>query len=295
MAGSIVSFRFFLYLVYAVVLTAVLLYVRFPAEKMRVYCEHRLDRVIGHGRTSIAKIDFHFPATIEFRKVKIGGEPVGGTNNEIVLDWLRLFPSSEGFLTSWLVDGEFYSGFFEATLDIQLKEKIFQLKDIRLEQTDLAEITASMPAIQREITGELALSGEYKAKFDQPLKGVGGGNLYLTAGTMQLIRQILTLDAIDFEEIDIPWKYADSVLKITDGKMIGQQLDADFSGTFTPPFLPPVGGLKISGLLVPGEQFLKDKPQIGRLVQRLMKQYKTPAVPFKLGGTLNKPTFRLSV
>lgn len=295
MAGSIFSFRSFLYLVYAIVLTTVLLYVRFPGEKMRVYCEHRLDQVIGSGRTSIAKIDYHFPATVEFRKVKIGGEPSGGANNEIVMDRLRLFPASEGFLTSWLVDGDLYSGFLKATLDIQLKENFFQLKDIRLEKTDLAAITAGMPAIQREITGELALTGKYKAKFNQPLTGVGDGIMHLTAGSMQLIRQILTLDVIDFDEINIPWKYADSVLNITDGRMIGQQLDADFSGTLHPPLLPPVGALKVSGLIVPGEQFLKDKPQIERLVQRLMKQYKTPAVPFKLGGMLDKPTFRLSV
>jgi type II secretion system protein N len=295
MVNAIFSFRSFLYLVYAIILTAVLLYVRFPGEKMRVYCERRLDHVIGSGRSSIAKIDYHFPATVEFRKVKISGESAGGANNEITLDWLRFFPGSGGFLTSWLVDGELSSGFFEAALDIQLKEKIFQLKDIRLEKIDLAAITVGMPAIQREITGELTLSGKYKAKFDQPLTGVGDGTLHLTAGTMQLIRQVLTLDVIDFEEINIPWKYADSVLNITDGKMIGQQLDADFSGTLHPPLVPPVGSLKISGLLVPGEQFLKDKPQIERLVQRLMKQYKTPAVPFKLGGTLNKPTFRLSV
>ena len=176
-----------------------------------------------------------------------------------------------------------------------MKEKIFQLKNIRLGKIDLATITASMPSIQREITGELTLSGKYKAKFDQPLTGVGGGNLLFTVGTMQLIRKVLKLDAIEFEEINIPWKYEDSVLKIAGGKMIGQQLDADFSGTLHPPFLPPVGDLKIRGLLVPAEQLLKDKPQIGRLVQRLMKQYKTPAVPFKLGGTLDKPTFRLSV
>jgi len=295
MAGRLVSFRFFLYLLYGVVLTAVLLYVRFPGEKMRVYCEHRIDDVMGNGRTSIGKISYYFPATVEFNRVKISGQPVKGKNNEIVVDRLRLSPISDGSLKSWEVDGELYSGIFKATLKIQMEEKFFQLKDISLEKVDIAAVTASIPAIQREITGNVTVSGEYKAKFDQPLAGGGSGNFHLGEGAVQLVRPILTLDVIDFEEINIPWKYADSTFQITEGKLLGMQLDADFSGTLKPPFLPPAGDLNISGLLIPGEQFLKDKPQIGRLVQRLMKQYKTSAVPFRMGGTLNKPSFRLSV
>ncbi len=295
MAGPILSFRYFLFFVYALVLTAVLLYVRFPTEKMRIYCEHRLERVLGKGRASIAKIVYHFPATVEFRKVKIGSQPANGKKNEIVVDRLSLFPTAEGFLTSWAVDGELYSGIFAATIEIQLKEKIFQLKDLRMEKIDIAAITAGMPEIQREITGELEAAGEYKAKFDQPLTGHGTGNIVIREGTAQLVRPILTLDVIDFEEINFLWQYGDTVFQITEGKMIGAQLDADFSGTLHPPFLPPEGDLNVSGLLVPGAQFLKDKPQIERLVQRLMKQYKKPAVPFRVGGALNKPTFRLSV
>jgi len=295
MAGSVLSFRYFLYLVYAVVLTAVLLYVRFPTEKVRIYCEHRLEAILGKGRASIAKIVYHFPATVEFRTLKIGDQSADGESNEILIDRLRLFPTSGGFLTSWAMDGELYAGLFKAILEIQMEEKIFQLRDIKLEKADIAAAATDMPVIQREVTGSFTVSGEYKAKFDQPLTGLGSGSLHLRAGTLHLVRQILTLDAIDFEEIDILWKYGETVFQITEGKMIGQQLDADFSGTLQPPFLPPVGGLNVSGLLVPKEGFLEDKPQIERLVQRLMKQYKKSAVPFRVGGTLNKPIFRLSV
>ncbi len=295
MTGSILSFRFFLYLIYGAVLTAVLLYVRFPTEKVRTYCEHRIEDVLREGRASIVKIVYHFPATVEFRKVKIGSQAADGKRNEIIIDRLRLFPTPKGFLTSWAVDGELYTGMFKAKLEIQLEERIFQLKDIALEKADIAAVTADMSAIQREVTGSLTVSGEYKAKFDQPLTGFGSGSLHLSAGSLHLVRQILTLDVIDFDAINVLWKYGESVVQITEGKMIGRQLDADFSGTLKPPFLPLEGDVNVSGLLVPGERFLKDRPQIERLVQRLMKQYKKPAVPFRVGGTFDKPLFRLSV
>ncbi len=295
MIGSIMSFRFFLYLLYAAVLTIVLLYVRFPAEKVRIFCENNLQQVLGNERASIAEINYHFPATVEFRKVKASSQSTDGKSNEIVIDRLRFFPTLGGFLTSWQVDGELCAGLFKAILEIQLEEKIFKLKDIELEEADIAAVAAGMSAIQREVAGVFSISGEYKAGFDQPLTGLGNGSMHLTAGTLHLVRQILTMDVIDFEEINILWKYGESVFQIEEGKMIGPQLDADFSGILKPPFLPPMGRLNVNGLLVPRESFLKDKPQIERLVQRLMKQYKKPAVPFRVGGTLNKPIFRLSV
>jgi len=294
MIGSIFSFRSFVYLVYAVALTAVLLYVRFPTEKFRIYCEHRLEQVLANGRCTIGEIAYHFPAAIEFRKVKIA-QPQGNNNSGIMLDRLRLSPAPEGFLKYWQVDGELYTGLLSATLAVQLKEKMFQLKAISIKKADFAAITSGVPSFQRKITGELSFSGEYKARLDQPLVGSGNGSLRLIAGTIDLMQQILTLDTIDFKEINSLWKYGDSVLTLAEGKMIGEQLDAEFEGTVEAPFLPPVGGLNINGFLVPGDNFLKDNPQIDRLVQRLMRQYKKSAVPFRLGGTLDKPTFRLSM
>ncbi|OEU51535.1 MAG: type II secretion system protein GspN [Desulfobulbaceae bacterium S5133MH15] len=293
MAGSIFSFRFLSYLVYAVILTAILLYVRFPTEKFRIYCEQRLEQVLGKGKCTIAKIRYHFPASVELRKVEIG-QAADAKSNKIVFDWLRLSPGSEGFLTSWTVTGELYGGSLGALLEVQMKEKAFHLKSIKIEKVDIAAIVAHMPSFQREIVGELTVSGDYKAKFGQPMSGFGDGNLHLKEGNVQLVRQVLTLDAMDFEELNIDWKYGDSIFTITAGKMVGQQLNADFTGTLQAPFLPPEGGLNVSGFLVAKKQFLKDKPQIERLMQRLMKQYKKSAVPFRLGGTLNKPTFRLS-
>lgn len=293
MTGSIFSFRFLSYLVYAVVLTAVLLYVRFPAEKFRIYCEQRLEQVLGNGKCAIARIGYNFPASVEFRKVKIG-QSNDGKGNKIVLDWLKLSPGSEGFLTSWMVTGGLYAGSLKADLEVQVKEKAFQLKSISLEKADIAAIIADMPSLQREIVGELSISGEYKGKISQPMSGFGSGNLHLSRGNIQLVRKILTLDSIDFEELNMVWKYGDSIFTISEGKMDGQQLNADFAGTIQSPFLPPEGVLNVSGFLVAEKQFLKDKPQIERLMQRLVRQYKKSAVPFRLGGTLDKPTFRLS-
>jgi hypothetical protein len=48
------------------------------------------------------------------------------------------------------------------------------------------------------------------------------------------------------------------------------------------------------GFLEPQEKFIKTKPKLKRLFQRLQQRSKKAKVPFKVGGTLSKPTFRLS-
>jgi len=291
---ALFSFRSLLYLLYALVLTAVLLYVRFPTEKFRMYCEHRLEQAMGKKKCTIGKIVYHFPAAIEFRKVKIGATS-GNKNGGFLLDRLTLSPSPSGFLTSWQLGGNLYEGFVKATLVLQIKEKAFQLKNVRIEGVNVTAIVTSMLSLKREITGELVFSGEYKAKFEQPTNGLGNGNLSLSSGDIRLVRPILTLNSIAFKDINVFWEYGKSIIRLTKGKMAGLQLDADFAGTLQVPLGAPESRLNVRGLLVPKEQFLKDKPQVEKLVQRLMQRYKKSAVPFRVGGTLNKPTFRLSM
>jgi len=292
MKSFLFSFRFLSYLVYAVALTAVLLYVRFPAEKFRAYCEQRLDRIVGTTGCTISRIDYFFPASVEFKKVRIG-QSAGRKSDKIVFDRLRVSPEPGGFFSSWKMVGEMYGGSFHASLELKMRDRVFRLYSIKLENAALSAVIDEMPSFEREIVGRMTLSGDYSAEFDKPMDGNGKGELHLGKGHIQLVREILTLEVIDFEKLNLLWKYKDSRVALADGKMVGPQLDADFTGTLQPPFLPPEGRLSITGFLVARKQFLKDKPQIERLMRRLTKKYKGSA-PFRLNGTMDKPTFRLS-
>jgi len=292
MKGSLFSFRFLSYLIYAVVLTTVLLYVRFPADKFRIYCEQRFEQLVGIKGCTIAGIDYLFPLSVEFKKVRIG-QSAGRKSDRIVFDRLRVSPASDGFLTSWTLVGEMYGGSFTALLELKMKEKVFYLHAIELENAALSAMIAEMPSFEREISGKFTISGDYSAEFDHPVNGTGNGKLHLGKGNIQLVREILTLEVIDFEELNVLWKYRDGLVTLAGGKMVGPLLNADFTGTLHPPFLPPGGHLNITGFLAAKKQFLRDRPQIERLMQRLAGKYKG-SVPFRLNGTMDKPTFRLS-
>ena len=292
MKGSFFSFRFLSYLVYAVVLTGILLYVRFPADKFRAYCEQRLEHLAGSRECTIAEIHYLFPAAVEFEKIRIG-QSEERKSDRIVFDKLKVSPDFSRFLSLWKMTGEMYGGSFSALLELKMKERVLYLNSIRFENGALSAMVAEMPSFQREISGKMTVSGEYTAEFDRPLKGTGNGRLHLGKGNMQLIREVLTLDVIDFDELNVLWKYGDSQIILAGGKMAGPLLNADFTGTLQPPFLPPEGRLNITGFLVAKKPFLKDRPQIERLMQRLARKYEG-SVPFRLNGTMDKPIFRLS-
>ena len=66
MRHSIFSLRSLLYILYAVLLTAVLLYVRFPAEKFKQYCVGQIENLVPESTCTIKHIGYRFPLSADF-------------------------------------------------------------------------------------------------------------------------------------------------------------------------------------------------------------------------------------
>ena len=64
------SLRWLFYCGYAVVLTAVLLYVRFPAQEFKEYCTRKAEGLFNGTKCTIGKIAYAFPFSIRFDTVK---------------------------------------------------------------------------------------------------------------------------------------------------------------------------------------------------------------------------------
>lgn len=62
------SFLFVLFL-YTFLLSAVLLYFRFPAEKVKLYCEVHMEQLLAGTDCSIEKIRYSFPFSIALDNV----------------------------------------------------------------------------------------------------------------------------------------------------------------------------------------------------------------------------------
>ena len=289
---KIVSPRFFFYLFYGLVLTAVLLYVRFPAGALKTYCEHRLEQFTGVERCSIGEIVYHFPFGFEAKRVKLLLKP--GNQGRIRIDTFHLSPAGKDIFGQWRLEGSCYGGTFSTLLEIKPKRKAYVLQKIRIENIDLSSFSSSMPVLGRELTGQLFFSGDYKARFDKPMAGDGEGRLVLNKGTVPLTRSLLTLTAINFDKLEMKLQLQDRQVLIREGKMQGKDMDAEVTGMVRAPFLPPEGRLQLSGLLFLHDTFLAERPAISRFIGKLKQRSGKPALRFNVGGSLEKPTFRLA-
>ncbi|WP_457576467.1 type II secretion system protein GspN [Desulfomarina sp.] len=284
--------RFFFYLFYGLVLTAVLLYVRFPAGALKTYCEHRLARLTQMEECSIGEIVYHFPFAFEVKRVKLLMR--SGNRDQIRIDSFHLSPAGKKILGPWRLEGYCYGGAFSVLLQIKPKRKVLVLQKIKARNIDLAAFSSSMPGLGRKLTGQLNFTGGYKARFEKFLTGDGEGQLVLKRGSIPLAGSLLTLVAIDFDKVEMNLQLRDRQLVIRQGMMRGKDMDAKLTGMIRAPFLPPEGSLQITGLLFFHETFLAARPAINRFIGRLKQRSGKPALRFRIGGTLEKPTFRLA-
>ena len=140
MSHSIFSLRTFFYFVYAIFLTAVLLFVRFPAEKFKAYCEQRIEKILpGSSTCNIDHIVYHFPLAVVFETIKIS-RTIDGQASDMVVDSLSVSPQPLQFWRAFTLQGKLRSGLFQARLELDRGKKTFQLVNIHLGGLDAGEL-----------------------------------------------------------------------------------------------------------------------------------------------------------
>jgi type II secretion system protein N len=293
MLQSVFSFRSLFYFAYAVMLTALLLYVRFPAEKFKAYCENRIERLFPGSACNIDQIAYQFPLSADLETIKIN-RTIDGQESEMTVDRLVINPEPWQFWRAFKVKGGMYSGLFEASLDFDEKAQTFQLTDIHLEGLDAGKLAESIGLADRKISGLFEFTGDYQAPSDNPGDGVGKGAVQIVTGSMSLLQPILALSTIEFEKLAANVTQQNGIISFVEGELLGKEIVADFTGEMrlASPLLN--SSILLSGQMEPDDDFLRNHPKEYQFVRRLLQRYKVTVLPFKVGGTVKSPLFRFS-
>lgn len=293
MIHSIFSFRSLSYFAFAVMLTAVLLYVRFPEEKFKVYCQNRIERLLPGSACNINHIGYRFPFSAAFETIKIS-RTIDGQEADLVVDRLVISPEPLQFWRAFKLDGEIYSGQFQAGLDVDATAQTFQLTNIIIEGVEVGGLVEGIGITDRKISGILDFSGDYQAKNMSPNDGTGKGVVQIITGSMALLQPILALSTIEFEKVAVSVTQQNGILSFVEGELLGNEMSADFSGELrmAKPLLN--SSILLTGHLDPDNGFYRSHPEQQQFVQRLLQRYKMTVLPFKVGGTLKRPLFRFS-
>jgi type II secretion system protein N len=281
------------YFAYAVMLTALLLYVRFPAEKFKAYCEKRIEQLLPGSVCNIDNINYNFPLSADLENIKII-RTIDGQESEMTVDRLAINPEPLQFWRAYKLKGWMYSGLFEASLDFDEKAQSFQLADMHFEGLDAGKLAEGIGLTDRKISGLFGFTGDYKAPSSNPGDGVGKGVVEIVTGSMGLLQPILALSTIEFEKLSAKVTQQNGIISFVEGELLGKEIVADFSGEMrlAVPFLN--SSILLSGHMEPDDDFLRSHPQEYQFVRRLLQRYKVTVLPFKVGGTVKSPLFRFS-
>lgn len=282
------------YLAYALILTACLLYLRFPAEKIKLYCEKRVEYFLSDSDCSIARISYRFPFSVTFSNFQITRK-VDERTSGFHLDHFTVTPDFSTFFRKFDIDGEIYDGSFFLKFEIDDAEKSFMLNGVSIQGLNTSKWVNDFNVLDRNVSGIAGISGNYQAMFSDPLAGTGKGELVLVDGVIELLQPVLSLSNLEFERITVETTQEKEVLRFSAGEVSGNQVNAEFAGEMrtTLPLLNSI--IQLTGHLTPKEEFLAAHPEEKLVVDQLVRRYKMPALPFKLGGSLRSPTFRFSM
>jgi len=291
---TIFSWRTVVYLFYALVLTGLLLYVRFPAQTFKQFCENRLEVIFPGSVCTIERISYRFPLTISFEAVNFSSTGSSGRPGFFV-DSLSVAPGLAKLGENITLAATVYGGVFSARFEVDYTAKKIELHDVQITGLDVAALQKGLGVLDRKVSGTLGFTGSYQATFDNPAGGSGQGRIVADAGSVALLQPVLSLQQIDFYQAVGKLRYENRKLSVSEGKLKGKDLTADFAGNLQVASSFLASEVQIGGNLVPQAAFLETHPQEQKMVLGVMKRYNMPSLPFKVGGTLSNPTFRFSM
>ncbi|MFT5700784.1 MAG: type II secretion system protein N [Desulforhopalus sp.] len=286
------SSRLFFYIVYGIVLTLVLLYLRFPTTEFKTYCEQQIEHALNNNTTcSIEQIRYKFPFSVTLEQLKLQ-KTTGGQQPIIMIDKIGIRPALK-FWSTFKIAGTLYSGSLQSTLKINRDESSYKLTDLVLHDLNLGAILKDQGIANREIQGSLSGSGIYQADWASATKGKGKARIALSKGSFELLVPVLSLSAINFEQINFDLSLTEQT-ELQQGKLKGRDINANFEGSVNIMNSFQDSRIVLSGLLEPKREFLQTHPLEAKMVKQYAKRFRKNGLPFKMGGTLSNPTFRFS-
>ncbi len=284
------------YVLYAVIITAGLLYLRFPSEVIKDYLETRGDRSHSPFALSIGQVSLSLPFGLKLQETQV----FNSTNpNKVVFraDRLSIRPIIGTLLGGKLklcFEGLAYDGvlkgcakFDEKRLQAPFSASI-ALKDIRMGKYDLRSL------IGRHVEGRLDGNVAYDGKNNRLIEGSGEADLSLSDGRLQLLQPILSLDSIDFNQVSIKMALQSRKINLKQVALEGPNMRGTLSGIISLQEEIGKSRLDLRGTIEPFSDFFKSLPGTRDTVKLFQRRLKRGSLSFIIRGTLSEPSIQFT-
>jgi type II secretion system protein N len=278
------------YLLYAVGLGVLLLWLLFPHEAMRRYLEKSLNRVSPELRWQVEAVGLDIPAGLTLRAIE-GFEQGDGKNPLLRIDVLTLRLNWAESLRARQVQIEYRmaagKGSVHGFVRIDGGQQGLYVEGAGQD----IELTA-FPLLSRQLGRALqgSVSGTFTGTF-LPAKGEFAeltARLNVDNGRLGLKRPILSHTELPFSQGTVVLHGRGERLQLEQGVVASELFDGQFSGTVIVNRDPARGQLDLKGAMQPTAKFYKGLNNTLAL-QAFRVQLKDNSLPFRISGELSNP------
>ena len=285
------SFVFWLsLLLYGLVLTCVLLYFRFPADKVEGYLTEKVSSLSHGAAVNIGKCGYAFPAELRCDQLSIGEREK--KEEMVVLENMTISPVASGFGLKYTITGEISGGTFLTVAEFSPFKKTVKLSGLELTSMDLSRSEFVKKSLQRDIRGLLDFHGSMVVSLAEAGLVEQEGKLSVREGDFALRQQILLVERLQLAPMDVNFSYKKGVLQLRDGSLRGTQLIVDFAGELNTKDAMADWAMVLKGSITPAQEYVAANPQVQRVVKRLQRQFTGNSLPYVVSGSLGVPRFR---
>lgn len=269
---------------YILAATAVFLYIGFPSEALRAHVAHRLSAGLPGLNVTVAGVQPSLPAGLALRGVRIAyaDQPLA------VFERLRVQPELMSILqpkTIYSFEGTAGSGSISGRAEIDASgEKSKTSLNARIGGVLLQQV----PGFQNVYGSRL--SGRLEGTFSVNEAGVLNGKLTLAETQVELATPVFDQKSFTFRTADADITFQNRTLLLRNGRLKGNEMDAEVTGSIALGPNPGAGTLNLNGRLTPHPAFLARAE--GALPANLLRR--RTAIPFRVTGPLEAPGFALN-
>ncbi len=278
------------YLLYAVLVLGLLLYLRFPGETVRTWMEQRFNTAQSRLQCTIGHLAPTWTGGLQFSDIRFkttGSDGVSLMKIDSLLlrpRYLRLATGGERIVTfRCRAHGGKATGWIRQRKDASPPELKGDFHDIALES--FRGLGSRMKRkFNGSLSGKVTLTGRPGGISDV----AGKADITIDNGGIELQRPLFGLGAIDFNSLTSRLKIEGGKVLIVDGKIDSRLFLGLFSGE-----VHPAGQLRLTSLLIDGT--LEPRPELftgladKQEVDVIRGQLRDGKLPFSISGTLLEP------
>ena len=278
-----------LYVLYGLVLTAVLLVLLFPKERFLDWIADRLEQALPGFVCRVEEVRYVHPFALRLSGMVLDNEP---DRLSIPIDTMLVRFKPRWPLEPLAVSATLYGGVAEADIAADFPENQFELNRLSVSSVRLNDIDFLHTRLDRRFAGELSLLGEMVVSPSHFKNMQFNGSLTIDNFATKLRRPILQVIDINFNQILADVTLDGGIINVSAGHYRGELISGNFSGWIAIENPWSDSRFEIDGGVIPHAELLERSPYITEAAAELYRKYREEAIPCQIEGTLENPQFR---